>query len=124
MDESEFNRAVEDVVNSFMSHIENRVPEEVLDLAMAVFVNLMAFIPYPVIRKPRAGGDLPQEYKNLVMELLPQFTAEIRIHAGRFLTSLVNRSVHKGITNKAEFEFLGKSFPIEDIPEPPSSADN
>ncbi len=124
MDENEFNQAVENVVNSFMSHIENRMPEEVLNLAMAVFVNLIAFIPYPVIRKPQAGGELPQEYKDLVMELLPQFTAEIRGHVGQFLTSLVNQSLHKGITNKAEFEFLGKNFPIEDIPEPPSNADN
>jgi len=124
MDENEFNQVVENVVNSFMSHIENRMPEEVLNLAMAVFVNLISFIPYPVIRKPGAGGNLPQEYRKLVMELLPQFTAEIRVYAGQFLTALVNQSVRRGITTRSQFEFLGKTFPIEDIPEPPSSADN
>jgi len=121
MEDKDFTEAVEEVVNFFMRIVQNRGPDDVFNLAMATFMNILAIVPYPVMRAADEGVDFPPEYKEMVMETMPEFTLELRGHTAQFLQTLIKKSVEMGLAKDEAFEFLGQTYG-DDIPEPPTDA--
>jgi len=122
MEDKDFNEAVEEIVNVFMRIVSNHGPEDLFNLATAVFMNVMAIIPYPLMRAAKEGNDFSPKYKELVMEMMPKFTLELRGHIMEFLHDLVQKSVELNLVQEGEFEFLGHKYP--DVPEPPKETIN
>ncbi|GEM_PF-6740529 len=122
MEDKDFDEAVEEIVNFFMRIVANRGPDDFFNLAMATFMNILAIIPYPIMSVAQDGTDFPPEYKNMVMELMPKFTVELRGHTAEFLQTLVQKSVDMGLVKDGEFEFLGHTY--GGISDPPTDASN
>ena len=122
MEDKDFNEAVEEIVNVYMRVVASHGPEDLFNLATAVFMNIMAIIPYPFMRAALDGSDFSPKYKELVTEMMPKFTTELRGHIIEFLHELVNRSMELGLVKEEEFEFLGQTY--QNMPESPKEGDN
>ena len=122
MEDKDFNEAVEEIVNVFMRIATNHSPEDLFNLATAVFMNIMAIIPYPIMRAAQEGNDFSPKYKELVMEMMPKFTLDLRGHVAEFLHDLINKSIGLNLVKEGEFEFLGHAYP--DMSEPPKKTVN
>jgi len=122
MEEKDFNQTVDETVNFFMNRAAQYPPEVVYEMAMGVFMNLLAILPYPVMRQAEGGGAFPEEYRKIVMKLIPEFTASMRGYAGEFIQNLILKATEKGLIKDGEFEFLGRNYGA--IPDPPTEANN
>lgn len=122
MQDNEFTKIVDEVVNFFMSNAAKMKPEDIFEMTMAVYMNLLAIIPYPVLKIAQAGGVFPEEYRQIVMGAMPEFTVSLRGYSAEFIQGVILKAIEKGIVREGPFEFLGKSY--NDIPEPPTSSNN